>query len=341
MLATKLVKRKIKYTLFNDGKIGQKILASGNGKCNIANKNYSDKYYHNNELAKEVLKNQKELFEYFENLDIYTKEDKEGRMYPISESSLSVLSVLLNNIKQEIISIKIESIEKRDKQFYLNQDYGPFDFVVLALGSIANYNKTYSFSIIEDLNIKMTPFQPSLVGFKTNLNFHEISGVRAKVSASLYQENELIHEESGEVIFKDNGISGICIMNLSSYYNHLINKKNCKILLKFTDKKYDNYTTILHPKLLNYIEEHKVSIDSFLIPIKDTYGFENAQVCSGGISIDELTKSLRLKKDPNIFVGGELIDVDGVCGGYNLMFAFCCSLVIAKELENEISNRKF
>ena len=70
----------------------------------------------------------------------------------------------------------------------------------------------------------------------------------------LYQNNNLIHEENGEVIFKDDGISGICIMNLSSYYANLKNTDNCYISLDFSPyMEFDDYTSIINPKLLKYI----------------------------------------------------------------------------------------
>lgn len=340
MLATRLEKKNIKYSIFNLGKIGNKILASGNGKCNIANVIYEDTKYHNNPLAQYIVgTNHQELLSYLKELKIYTKFDEQGRMYPISESSLSVLNVLLSNIKTPIIQEEIKKIEKKDNQYYLNEVYGPFTHIVFSTGSIASYKKPYlGMEIINALDVKVNPFKPSLVGFKTNSNFKEISGVRAKCMASLYQKDKLIHKEYGEVIFKDNGISGICIMNLSSYYNHLETNKDCNIVLELVEKDYDDYSTVIHPKLLKYIEAYKINIKKFIIPIIGVYDYEFAQVCSGGIDIKEINETLRLKKDSNIFVGGEIIDVDGVCGGYNLMFAFCCSIVIEKELTNEISN---
>ena len=91
MLAALLEKSNIKYDIFNYGKVGRKILASGNGKCNISNINYDASKYHNNKLADTIVsKNHNELFEILKELKIYTKHDNEGRMYPISESSQSI-----------------------------------------------------------------------------------------------------------------------------------------------------------------------------------------------------------------------------------------------------------
>ena len=103
MLATQLEKNNIDYDIYNVGKVGNKILASGNGRCNISNAFYNSNNYHNNTLALELIKAYKEnLFTVFNELKIYTKCDSEGRMYPISESSQSVLNAFLNNIKKEI-----------------------------------------------------------------------------------------------------------------------------------------------------------------------------------------------------------------------------------------------
>lgn len=334
MLAAQLDKKNISYDIFNIGKVGNKILASGNGRCNISNLRYDANNYHNNKLALSLLNRyQNNLFSLFDELNIYTKSDSEGRMYPISESSLSVLNAILKNINNPIIDLEIKKIKSKNDKYYLNSNLGPYDYVVIATGSIASYKKPYfGFELFNDLNIKFNEFKPSLVGFKTNLNIKKISGVRAKAEAALYQNNNLIHKEIGEVIFKDNGISGICIMNLSSYYNHLNDNSNCVIKLKLIDKQYKDYTTIFNPKLLEYINSNNINPMEFVIPITSTYDFEFAQVCVGGIDISEINNNLSLKKYPNIFVGGEIIDFDGVCGGYNLMLAFASSIAIFKEI---------
>lgn len=341
LLASLLDRKGLSYTVFNHGRVGNKILASGNGRCNIANLYYEDLRYHNNPLATKIVsENQKELFELFRQLGIYTKADSEGRLYPISESSQSVLNVLLNNIHTPIVSEEITKIERKGQKYFLNELYGPYDQIVLACGSTAGYkNRSDFWRMLSFLKLKVIPFIPSLVGFKTSLNLHSVAGARCKCMASLYQGNRLIHQEYGEVIFKEDGISGICIMNLSSYYAHLPQTSDCQIRLDCCyGQNYEDYTTVLQPKLLNYILKYAIDVHSFCIPVTGVYDLEFAQVCHGGIDLSELTDGLRLKKDRNIFAGGEMVDVDGVCGGYNLMFAFCCGMVIFKELTHEISD---
>ena len=141
-------------------------------------------------------------------------------------------------------------------------------------------------------------------------------------------------------MFKDNGISGICVMNLSSYYNNYkdrINKAYIKIDL--VDGDYDDYESIIQPKLYNYIIKNKIDVHSMLINITSTYEMEFAQVASGGIDLSEVNDNLSLKKYNNIYAGGEILDIDAICGGYNLMLAFSSAIVIGRSIINEISNK--
>lgn len=338
MLANLLEKSKIEYDIFNKGKVGRKILASGNGKCNISNNNFNEEYYLNNKLSYIVKNNQKELFNIFNELHIYTKEDLEGRMYPISESSQSVLNILIKNIKSAI-DLEITNIKKINNLYYLNDNYGPYTNIVIAIGSSANFKIPYpSLELLNSLNLDFQSFYPTLVGFKTSLKIKSISGVRAKALVKLYS-NKLIKEYRGEVIFKDDGISGICVMNLSTYYANIKDKSNAYISIDLLENKdYNDLESVLNPKLLKYVLDNKIDIHNFIIPIKGVYDLEFAQTAHGGININELNNNLSLIKDNNIYAGGEILNVDAISGGYNLMFAFSCAIEIWKSL-NEIHNR--
>ena len=167
-----------------------------------------------------------------------------------------------------------------------------------------------------------------------------MSGARAKCHATLLQNQEIIHEEDGEVIFKDNGISGIVIMNLSGYYQHLKSKANVVVKLDFSyGKDYKSYESVIQPKILSYLKENQINIHSLYIPVSGVYDYEFAQVCTGGIDLSMLNDDLSLKNDKNIYAMGEVLDVDAICGGYNLLFAFSSSLYVFKEIKNEISSK--
>ena len=332
MLANKLSMNKIEYQIFERDKAGRKILASGNGRCNLSNANLDMLSYHNNPLSKEIIKNKDLLLDMFSKLKIYHKTDNEGRMYPISESSSSVLNILLKNVNDKIIYHEVKNITKKSNGYYLDE-YGPFDDVVIATGSPASFkdNKKPSYEYLKSLDLKFNEFKPSLVGFKTKLKIKDISGVRSKSNVSLYVDNKLIHSEDGEVIFKDDGISGICIMNLSSYYNKT-SKANAYVKINLVSEDYDNYESVLNPKLLKYVMDNKIDVHNFIIPISSTYEMEFAQVAAGGIDVSIVNPDFSLKTDNHIYVAGEVIDIDGVCGGYNLASAFISGLIIGEKL---------
>ena len=74
---------------------------------------------------------------------------------------------------------------------------------------------------------------------------------------------------------------------------------------------------------------------NYIVSINGTYGFDNAQICVGGINLNEINENLELKKHPNIYTTGEVIDIDGLCGGYNLQFAFASAYVATLDIYNK------
>lgn len=346
VLANCLEEAGIEYELFEKSICGRKILASGNGKANIANVFYNEASY-NNILGYELVsKYHKRLMSFFKSIHLETKVDEEGRMYPYSESSLTVLNCLMKKKLHILENFNVQSIQKINHKYYINDVRGPFDELVFATGSIASFipkKQADCFAYLESLNLKMKPIKPSLVGFRLKGDFRKINGVRVKCMASLYQNEHLIHQETGEIIFKIDGISGICILNLSSYYQRLKNHENCHITLnlipnlEIKELTQDELCGLVHPKIVDYINSLNIKdyvqfLKNLSFDVVGTYDFEFAQVVSGGISLEEIDEHLALKKDPHIHVGGELLDLDGICGGYNLMLAFICGLKIGDEL---------
>lgn len=128
-------------------------------------------------------------------------------------------------------------------------------------------------------------------------------------------------------------------MNQSSYYNHLNKIKNPYIKIDLLDKDYDALDSVLNPKLLEYINVNNIDPHNFIIPIINTYEMEFAQVAKGGIDLSNLNDNLSLKNDNSIYAMGEVIDIDGICGGFNLMNAFCDAIEVYKDIKNEISNK--
>ena len=309
VLGSILEKNGIDYIIFEKSLIGRKILASGNGKANISNINIDKKYYHNNEFAYKIVSTYYDkLMEYFKSINLYLKTDSEGRIYPLTESSMTVIDCINPNKAKIIENFSVNSITKINNKYYINDVRGPYDYVVCATGSIASFIKKKQnncFDYLSNFNLKINDIIPSLVGFKCYGNFKRIFGVRVKCVASLLQNNKQIYSEAGEIIFKQDGISGICILNLSSYYAHLKDKSNCYISLDLIPnidvfiKNHNQLIGLVHPKLVEFFKEFKIEevneyLHNFVMKIDEQYDYEFAQVVSGGIDISQINEDLSL-----------------------------------------------
>ena len=341
-------------------KIGSKIKASGNGKCNFSNYKALPSDYNNESFIEELFRNTKkeELFNYLSEIGFMFKFDEEGRMYPITNSSESFLNLLTAEFKNVkiLLDSPVSKIDKKNSKYIVNGL--EFDKVVLATGSNASIAKdkwNFTYDYLRSLDLKMVDTKPSLVGFKVKENVKDLSGFRSKASVSLFENDKLIFKEFGEVIFKDDGISGIVVMNASHYYNNKkeflslnllpgveVNELKYKLKKRYDYKQNIEYalTGLLHPSLIKYFIKNRINdidtiistLTNFKLNIVDTYSLEFAQVSKGGVDVSEIDSSFRLKKDNNIYILGEMLDINGVCGGYNLMFAFLSALTASKEL---------
>ncbi len=331
--------------------VGTKLRASGGGKCNLFNTFVDAKCYNHSAFAEKLLLKvtPARLQHEFEEMGLQMVADEEGRVYPLSQFSQTVVDVLSANLEENIhfeMGYEVRKVFSQDGLWRINDYPVPFDKVVFASGTPANMiprnRKDYN-DYLKDFNITVNAFQPSLVGFVIKDYPKKLSGCRVKVIASLYQGEKLIHSEPGEVTFKDDGISGIVILNLSAYYNRLKDKSGFFVELNFLYanpdydvqahlRKYHSLRGLLHPKLNALYEREPFDVKKFKMEIEGLYDLAFAQVCHGGIALDEVDDRFALKKYPGIYVTGEMLDLDGICGGYNLFFAFASALLVAEEV---------
>lgn len=354
-------------------RMGKKIIASGNGKCNLTNMKPLNNNTYNNELARKSYNkyNPKMFREDLLKLGILTKEDIENRVYPITNSSNSVMDNFLyhlenNNVLIYTNTIVLEIKKNDDKYNIITLDtiYKDFDYVIVATGGKSNKqlgSDGEGYKLLEKLNVEHTRLCPGLVGIKTQKDdIKGLDGVRQKAAVTLIDNNNIIFNELGEVQFKKDGISGIVVMNASSIiarkkvfpklYLDLVPSisedelitylKNIKVL----NSKMDILRLLkaVLPKMLAQniynklgekdIESYVSYIKHFELKIIDTYGFDTSQVTVGGIKINEINDDFELKKYRNIYVIGEVLDVDGLCGGYNLHFAFASGTLASNSI---------
>lgn len=337
--------------------VGTKLRASGGGKANIFNNHITADSYNQPSFIQQVLSkvNADRMRQEFHDMGLQMMADEEGRVYPLSQFSQTVVDVLWNpehpNLHLELEYLVNQLCPQNDGKWRVNNYPILFDYVVMATGSPANMipkNRLNYNAYLSSLHLKMQELKPSLVGFKVKNYPKSLAGCRVKVIASLYQNDMPIFSEQGEVTFKEDGVSGIVILNLSAYYNRLPSKENCSLALNFLYhgekldvkkhlQKFHSLKGILHPKLCALYDLKPFDIEHFTMTIDGVYDIEYAQVCSGGVAIEEVDENFALIRYPGAYITGELLDVDGVCGGYNLFFAFASALVVYESVLEGLS----
>lgn len=348
------LQNKFDVTLFDKGKFLRTILPTGGGRCNLAHAEYGYK-----ELAKNYPRGEKFLYSIFSRfgtadtidffkkigIEVYTQED--NRIFPISNSSSDVREKILKSIsKCSFVKEEVNRIEnlpncwkiKTDKSIYA------FDYVVVAIGGHA------SLEILKELDIKIRPQTQALVGLTTKEDFSDIAGVSIK-----------------DILFTHKGVSGPAVYKISSIRARdefpyqlsfkLIEDLELQPLLdKNPHKEIKNLLGQIIPKSLtvwilnnlNILPEtpcHKVdgktrdkilnSLTNFNITVTGKFPDGEVVTC-GGVDLKEVNaKTLESKQYKGLYFCGEVLDIDGFCGGFNLQNCWSTGYITAQSiLEN-------
>lgn len=365
----------------------KKLLLTGNGRCNYFNEVYNTSFYFSDDinLVDEFIssENIKMAKDFFDKLGIIPK-IKNGYYYPYSNQAINIKNIFMDEVNRLGIDVKyncyVENIKKKNNRFIVtcNDSKYECDKVILASGSFA-YPKTGSdgsgYSILEELGHTIIKPVPALVQLKSNFKYmKDWDGVRSEVRLELFENNNYIAYEEGEVQLTKYGISGICTFNLSHFVsrgllnnnkysikinfvpfietlitpwmdnyskkhkertvlellNGFLNQKISKIILKVCNIDYDKKYTELDNKDKFMICKN---LRSFNIDIIDTLGFDSAQVCSGGVKLSEINIStMESKKVKGLYIIGELLDITGKCGGYNLTECWISSILAGRSV---------
>lgn len=337
------------YVFEANEKPGRKILASGNGKANISNEKMHASFYNHPEFVNEIYQQipKIEVQKFFKNLGLYLTTDEEGRMYPFGLSSQAVLDILLANCPKVTFFYNHPVTEmKYNGHWKVNDCRILFDHIIVASGSIAGImpkKQKHIYSYLKDF--PLTRLKPALCGFRILNPLTDLTGLRVKANCKLIRNGKELYQEFGEVMFKEDGISGIVIMNLEAIYTEDDSEACYEIIMDLLPH-IDPLTLvsyplegIFHPKLAKYLQKnHKTEAlnkaKEFRLAIIGTYDFPDCQVVNGGISLNEVTPNLTSKNNETLHFGGEVLDVIGRCGGYNLHFAFACALLHKKVINN-------
>lgn len=353
--------------LEGNDKLLKKLLLTGNGKCNYFNDDQNINNYHSEESLEDIITkdNIEKVKSFYDEIGIIPK-IKNGYYYPTSNTANSVREALLKELENNNVKIKynykVNKIEKQNESFIINDELA-FDKLVISTGSCA-YPKTGSdgsgYKLLEDLNLKIVKPLPSLTPLIIKEKF-KWAGIRCDAKISLYENNNYITEQQGELQLTDYGVSGICIFNLSSLASRGLDKNKEEVIkinfLPFVDNvkefllernsKLKNRNIlellegVLNYKLVNVLLDKAgiksdlsltqltdlqfnnlvETLSSLSLQVIDTKKYDYSQVCSGGLSLSEINKQTMETKINGLYVIGELLDIDGLCGGYNITVA--------------------
>ena len=351
-------------------RVGKKILATGNGRCNMTNTNASPDNYHGTDVS--FIGGAMKRFWVDETLDFFTecgilwKEEKDGKVYPYSDTASSVLDVLRRRVEQEGITVEcgfdVKTIKKKGGAFILEDYRGRkerCDRVIIAGGGKASPalgSNGSCYEILKSFGHRITELSPSLVQIRTETDVvKKLKGIKVNAVLTLGGRSE-----AGEILFTDYGLSGppvfflsaymagckaaeldlmpeydytdvrsilsdrcvyLCEVPLMDYFTGMLNKRVGQALLKSV-----GIAPLSRPSgSLSQDEVKRITaaIKKWSFKIEGTMSWNNAQVTKGGAvtsQFDNATMESKLVKD--LYACGEVLDIDGDCGGYNLQWAW-------------------
>lgn len=287
--------------LEHNDKLGRKLLATGNGKCNYTNKNQSFDFYHteNKQILECVFSqfNEENTLTFFKELGIYPRE-KNGYYYPYSEQASSIVEVLRLELENKKVKIKLKQhivhIEKLSEGFKISTDSYSYyaDKVILATGGMAATalgSDGSGYSLAKELDHSITKIYSGLTGLKVKETFFsKLAGIRVKAIVSLIIDSKITFEEQGEVQLTSYGISGIPIFQLSRYAAMAIgSQKQTFVNIDFMP----NYNR----KELIYILQGLADKNGYKTIKELLIGFFDMRLCHLFIEISKIDKQIKSK----------------------------------------------
>ncbi|MDE5765927.1 MAG: aminoacetone oxidase family FAD-binding enzyme, partial [Clostridia bacterium] len=285
-------------------------------------------------------------------------------IYPAGKQASALSDCLLRKAEKLGVAIKLSTkVTAIQRGFKLTLSDGSClaaDRVVLAAGGKAQ--KQFGadgggFALAQSLGHKITPLEPSLVQLKCNTqHIKTLKGIRTECNVTAYgADGKVLGTSSGDVIFTDYGVSGNAIFYISAYCAGV---NGARLSLEFLPEvsKEEIVRDVERKAKLGYPQSELLSgtlhnqlgravikrcqsckpediagmVKNFTLEVEGSLGFDYAQVTRGGVHAKDVGADLQSKLVPNLYFAGEVLDVDGDCGGYNLTWAFASGMHVAK-----------
>ena len=370
--------------LERQSRVGRKLLATGNGRCNLSNYHVSPAHYHGGAGFCDFALSQfdvGETLQYFASLGLLTVSEASGRIYPMSNMAGSVLDVLRYALERPEIDLQtgqtVTAVRKMPEGFSVKTETDTFSArcLILAAGGAAGSKVgggMDGYRLAKSLGHHRTALYPSLVQLKTDPTYpRALKGVKAQCGISICRGSQVLARNSGEVLFTEYGVSGPAIFDLSRsvsaggsdltcLLNFFPDWEEAEVLHWLSQRQAamaaHEASTLLtgscHTRLGQMIcksagftnqraagltrdDLRRIARQAthFALPITGTCGFDQAQVTAGGLDTSEFDPhTLQSRLVPGLYACGELLDIDGDCGGYNLQWAWSSGRLAGKLL---------
>ena len=373
--------------LERQARVGRKLLATGNGRCNLTNTHAAQRGYHGEDAA--FVKQALAAFDpdavrnWFRQMGLFTVAENSGRVYPYSDQANSVVDVLRlalckPNI-QLLTGFEVQKIRREESGFSVSgaEQTIRCDKLIVACGGLAGTKLGGSMSgykLLGKMGHKSTRLRPTLVQLKCGWDgVVSLKGVRANCHVEILRDGEVFSRSRGELQFTEYGLSGPVIFEVSrdacygsgswsAKLDFLPDYEEVDLAAELERRRQTELpveellTGILHNRLgrvltraagvknkkfvkeLSDYELQQVcgAVKGFEIELTEPMGMDHAQVTAGGMrteQFDPATMESRLV--PGLYACGEVLDIDGDCGGYNLQWAWssgrCAGLSAGKE----------
>ena len=368
--------------LERQARVGRKLLATGNGRCNLTNVSLSGSNYHGTDAAfAEFALTQfppEKTLNWFSEMGLYTVTEESGKVYPYSDQANSVVDVLRLNLErpnvQLICGFDVQKIKKLTEGFAVSdgEDTLELDKLIVACGGLAGskLGGTMSgYKLLGKLGQKSTKLRPALVQLKSDWgSLPALKGIRTECAVGIYYNDELFAQNRGQLQFTEYGISGPVVFEVSRDVCAQPGRWICKLdtvpdwsedrlLTALKRRKETNLpvqellTGILHNRLGRVLTQsagvsmnglcrdlHETdlqavvkAVKSFEIVITEPMGMDSAQVTAGGVLTEQFfPETMESRLVPGLYACGEVLDIDGDCGGYNLQWAWSSGYLAGK-----------
>ena len=370
-------------------RVGKKLMATGNGTCNLTNVKATAADYHGApRLAEAALSafSVAETIDFFTSIGVDCATRPDGKVYPLSEQAGAVLDALRLEAQalgvEMICDTKVTALKRQGNAWCVvceNGKYVTKNVLVTVGGAAAPAlgGSAEGYRLLTDLGCEKKPLFPSIVQVRTATDFvRSVKGIRVDATVTLRTDGRAAAQSTGEVLFTDYGLSGPAVMFVSRIVADWERQKRgevvaCLDLLPDWDSDKllsrvrqrsqlrgrtleDLLTGLLHKRVgqtvlrvaevlpltreVDTLTDEECAriaktIKNWKLPVTGTQGFGGAQVTAGGIAATEIdSATFAIKRLPGIYAAGEVLDVDGNCGGFNLQFAWSSAYVASQAI---------